>query len=452
MAASRPCRRALAAALVCLAAAAGGCRKKPPAGLVLVSPHNKKIQAEFERAFRAWHQAKHGTDVTLEWRDVGGTTTTTKFLLNQYARSDRSGIDLYFGGGAPDHSRLAEKGCCEPVQLPQEILEQIPQTIGGVRQYDAEHRWHAAAVSCFGILYHARLLKEKGLPLPRTWDDLARPEMRGKVGAADASQSGSAKAAYEMIVQAAADWPSGWAKLLQIFANCKHFPAGASDVIDDVANGEVLAGTAIDFYAYDAIAQHGADLGFALVPGTTAFTPDPICLLKNPPHPQAARRFIEFVLSEAGQKLWCLPPGAPGGPETHALYRQPVRRDVYDTCAGSMLPGLVNPFRHSGEFRYDEPAARLRIARLYAPLMKAAVLENRSQLAAAWAALLDAGRPEALMKKFTALPDELRDLDAVRATLAKFADAKQEELITSGWQRYFRTKYEQVAAEARKAR
>ena len=447
-------RRCVAAMALLLTAAAalGGCEKKTPADLVLISPHNKKIQGEFTQAFRAWHQAKFGADAKLEWRDLGGTSSCTKYILNVYKSSETRNMDLYFGGGAPDHIKIAEAGCSAPVTLPKATMDQLPETIGGVRQYDAEGRWHAAAVSCFGIFYHARLLKEKSLPLPETWDVLADPRMKGWVGAADASQSGSAKASYEMIVQSAPDWPAGWAKLLAIFANCKHFTSGASDLINDVANGEVLAGTAIDFYAYDPISRdEKGELGFAVVPGSTAFTPDPISMLKGAPHQEMAQRFIEFVLSAEGQKLWCLPVGAEGGPKAAALYRQPIRRDVYETCKDTMLKPLVNPFELAGKFRYDEASARIRIGKLYGPLMKAAVLNSKTQLAEAWAAALASSNRQALLKELTALPENLADSAAVAATAGKLADAKQAEAVTREWQQFFRAKYEKVAADAGKA-
>lgn len=441
-------RTIMSAAAVVLAAGVmlslGGCRKKASADLVIVSPHSKEIESEFEQAFRAWHKEKYGSDVAVEWRDVGGTSQITQYLVNQYDRAVTSDIDVYFGGGAPDHENLAGRGCLVAVTLPEEILAGIPQTIGGIEQYDPQHRWHAAVISSFGILYNTKFLQEKNLPLPRTWDDLAAPAMFGWVEAADAAKSGSARAAYEMVIQSEKDWPAGWAKLLRIFGNCKRFVAGASDVTGHVASGDVLAGAAIDFYAYNQIASSGGKLGFVLPEGMTAFTPDPISLLKGAPHAAMAQRFIEFVLSDRGQALWCLPAGVPGGPAKYSLYRQPVRKDVYAKYKGKMLPMLVNPFEVVGGFKYDQAAAKIRVGSLLGPLMTAAAMQNSQTLPPAWKAVIDGGlKPESL-KEFTALPPDLADWPTAAKTAEGFAKSETRERATNDWREFFLAKYKKL--------
>jgi len=432
------------------AAVTGGCKDKVDADLVIVSPHPSNAKKEFERAFKAWHLETHGSPVVIEWREVGGTTSATQFLRAQYASSDTSGIDVYFGGGAPDHRMLADDGCTVVVELPPELLAAIPETIGGVRQYDAGKRWYGAAVSCFGILYNAKLLEARGIEPPKTWDDLASEKMYGHIETADATQSGSARAAYEMIVQSAPDWPSGWAKLLKIYANSKRYTSGSTDVANDVANGEVYAGAAIDFYGFTRIAQQGKSLGFVAVAGTTAFTPDPISMLKGAPHPEMAQRFIEFVLSDAGQALWCLPVGAEGGPARHTLYRQPIRRDSYTNYKGKMSDLLVDVFEHSGDFKLDEDAAGVRISKLHGPLMQAAAIDNRELLAKAWKAILDAGKPADLMAEFTSLPPDLADEATALATARKLGDDTARMAIVRTWQKFFEQKYEGLIDKASK--
>jgi ABC-type Fe3+ transport system substrate-binding protein len=463
--------RVMMAALVGLAALAGGCHKKPQADLVLVSPHPKTVQDEFERAFRNWHKAKYGSDVTLEWRDLGGGSNVTKNLINQYATSPTSGVDINFGGGVPDHQKLAEQGIDVPLDLPADVTSQIAD-ITGVPQRDPQGRWCGAAASCFGILYNARLMKDNFLPVPKTWDDLTAPAMFGRVSAADCLHSSSASSAYEMIIQSArtpdgkTDWPAGWAKLLKIFANCGSYTSGASEVVGQVAHGQAAAGAAIDFYAYAEMeGKNGADLGFAVAPGATVFTPDPIAILKGAPHPEMAKHFVEFILSEPGQLLLCLPAGAPGGPTEHALYRQSVRKDVYAKHAGELLKPLLNPYALGGGFPFDQRAYAIRASKLLGPLMKAAVLDSRDQLRAAWKKIIDKGAPADLVADFVALPPDLADEETALATAEKldfsprklFADdpatcpyktaAEQAEAITAAWQKFFREKYERLGGK-----
>lgn len=439
---------ALAAALA--TSAVGGCRKKVEADLVIASPHNKKIETEFDTAFREWHKQKFAAEVKIEWRDLGGTTAVTRYLIQQYKRAETSGIDLVFGGGAPDHKLLASKGITVPVKLPEEILSQLPEMIGPVRQYDPDGRWYGATFSSFGIIYSRPLLQAQSLPIPTRWDDLADPRMFGKVSAADGTQSGSARAAYEMVIQSAPDWPAGWAKLLKIFANCKHFTGGASDIPKDVADGEVLAGAAIDFYAYLQIAVSGDTVAFSRVAETTAFTPDPIAMLKGAPHPEMARRFMEFVLSEPGQTLWCLAPGVPGGPRKEALFRQPIRRDIYAKYTGKMFGQLVDPFERQWDFQLDEEAAAVRISRLLGPLMKTAAIDLQPELRKAWRAIIDAGMPEDLLAEFAALPEDLAGAQAAVKTARELSDERRRELITRNWQDFFRGKYKGIVERAGK--
>ena len=444
--------RGMAAVLaaVVLVGLLGGCKKKTEADLVIVSPHNQKIEEEFERAFKDWYQEKYGEEVSLEWRDIGGTSDITKYLMNVYKDNQTSGIDVYFGGGAPDHRMLAEKDITVAAELDEEVVAGLPEDIGGVPQYDPAGRWYGAAASGFGIVYNVKLIHEHDLGVPKSWDDLADPIMYGRIAAANGNHSGSARAAYEMIVQSEPTWPEGWAKLLKIYANSKRYTQGASDIPKDVANGDILAGCAIDFYGYTQIQKSGEHMvGFSMPTETAAFTPDPISMLKGAPHPTVAKRFMEFVLSEEGQLLWCLPAGAEGGPKEHDLLRQPVRRDAYQAAQGRMLDPLIDPFTQGGGFTRNDESYRIRTSSLHGPLMQAAAIDNQQALAEAWKAIIDKGMPDDLMRQFTALPDNLADEQTALATAEKLSDPKTREKVLTDWQVYFRDKYKAIVEKAK---
>jgi len=66
-------------------------------------------------------------------------------------------------------------------------------------------------------------------------------------------------------------------------------------------------------------------VSFALPEGQTVINPDSIAILKNPPDPELARHFMEFVLSREGQLLWMLPKGSPGGATRYVINRMSVQ-------------------------------------------------------------------------------------------------------------------------------
>ena len=103
----------------------------------------------------------------------------------------------------------------------------------------------------------------------------------------------------------------------------------------DVAAGDCAAGMCIDFYGreqQEAVrrrTQGGDRLGYVSPVGGSAYSVDPIALLRGAPHPKVALAFIEFALSLDGQKIWAFRTGTPGGPRHFALRRLPVRKDFY---------------------------------------------------------------------------------------------------------------------------
>jgi len=425
---------------------AGCSRRDAPSGpkLVVISPHNKNIESEFERAFLAHYAAKHGEKVEIEWRDIGGGgSAILSYVRNVYEQSDASGIDLLFGGGEMAFEKLAAEKLLQPLKLSTDVLDHVPATFGGLEMYDPEHLWAGAAVSGFGFLYNKTRLAQLGVQPPATWDDLADPRFYGQVALADPMKSSSANVSYEMIVQSGADWPDGWAKLLGVLGNAAKFYDGASRAADAVLS-EAPVATCIDFYGALRVAKYPKHLVYVSPKGQTAFTPDPIAILKNPPHGELAQAFVDFVMSRQGQALWAVKPGADGGPKTHQLGRQPIRRDVYTAYEGKLLPWIVNPYEAGNEMKLDVEMKQVRFGVLR-NLVCIAAVENLSGLQKARKAIIDAGLPPDRVKAFVELPPDLRTRQDVFGTADKLRDKTEADRVLTGWRAFFRDKYARLA-------
>ncbi|MCD6365589.1 MAG: ABC transporter substrate-binding protein, partial [Planctomycetes bacterium] len=240
---------------------------------------------------------------------------------------------------------------------------------------------------------------------------------------------------------------AGWAKLLRILANAKRFTDSAGAAADAPVVGEAIVATCIDFYGAIRVAQAPGRIVYVSPPGETTFSPDPIAILKNPPNPELARRFVAFVLSEAGQAMLALPVGDEPAPLRSALARLPIRKDVYEKYAGRMLSSIVNPYRRGQSMELQGFRKRIDYGVLRL-LVRAAAIDNAAFLRAAGAKLIESDYDDALTAQFDQLPENIRTLDAMARTKVDLKDETKREKILTEWQRFFRAKFKLIAGDS----
>ncbi len=427
-----------------------GCGKEPAGGesgkvvLSVITPHNENIKYEFSRAFRAYAKEQYGWDVEFQWRDVGGgSSSILQYLRNVYSKADSSGIDVLFGGGEYTFQYLDAEGLLEPLEVGEDVWENIPAVFGGMEMYSPRKSWCGNVLSSFGFLYNKELLKRLNAAVPRSWEDLGRPEYFDLVILADPTQSGSQAAANEMIVQTAPSWPEGWAKLLLILSNAKKFTDSSGTAARAPSLGECAVSVCIDFYGLMYAAEAPEKLGYVSPKGQTAYTPDPIAVLKNPPNRKAAQAFAAFVLSPRGQGLWGLPAGHPDGPERYRLNRTPIRKDFYEAYASEGVVLADNPYQAGGEMKIDAKLREVRYGVL-AELVYSAAIENASLLREARRRILERQMDPALVAVLTRLPENIDTVEEIYAIAEQLKDRTAAERIRTDWTAYFRSQYRQI--------
>lgn len=435
----------LARATLVVVSLLAGCRDRGPAPgdpdtLVVVSPHDEAIREEFTRAFEE-HERAAGRRGKLRWQPARGTGNIMRMLEAEFAAARKGrpvGMDVMFGGGVPAFEKARKAGYLEPIEVDPALLDPVPASFGGLDYRDPHKTWYGTTVNGFGILFHRKSHVQRGWPEPERWADLADPRYSGLIELADATESGSAQAAYEMILQQHG-WDRGWPILHRIAANAASFPRSSSDVVRDVSAGQVLAGMAIDFYAYTEISHVGADvLGFNAPKDGTAYTPDPIAVIRDTPRRELAVRFVEFVLSEKGQRLWASPLGSPGGPVKRELFRPPILPALYGPQEKIVIQS--RPYRDAGGFVLDEELFKQR-SRLIGPLMKTSCIQLKELMRAAWAAVCAHPSDRELSDLFDALPfDEKQALEHARA----MGDPIEAERLEERWYRFYKSRYRRI--------
>jgi ABC-type Fe3+ transport system substrate-binding protein len=444
----RTASRQTAGALALCLLFAGPLPARAAAKVVIITPHVDAIRHEFARGFAEWHQQQFGEPAEVEWRNVGGTADALRFIQSEYAnKPDGIGLDMLFGGGQEPYYLLADKKLTSAYRPRPDIFDGLPRTLGGMELHDANFHWFGAAISSFGILQNTFVQRTVGLPTVTRWSELADPRIRGWVGAGDPRNSSTMYVMYESFLQAYG-WEKGWATLTQIGGNARNFDRQSSSTAKDVTLGETAYAFAIDFYGASQIGVAGpSNMVFTLPADFTAINADGICILKGAPNLQTAQRFIDFVLSEPGQKLWFLPRGHPEGPKKHSLERSTIRPDLYKRFAGVSHIEL-SPFDLKMSFVYNSKLGRDR-RDVVAALIGALLVDTHSELKAAWEAMIARKLPPADLAELGRMP--LTESEALALAKGEWKDPAVRNRKKIEWQNWARAKYRKLA-EGRESR
>jgi hypothetical protein len=244
--------------------------------------------------------------------------------------------------------------------------------------------------------------------------------------------------AYEMVLQAYG-WEKGWEVLTAMGGNVRNFVSGSGQTPKDVTVGEVAYGMSLDFYAAIQIAEAGADkIGYVMPKGQTAVNPDAIGILKGAPHLSAAEAFVQFVMSEAGQRLLMLRLGAPGGPARYELRRFCVIPDLYARVS-DVSNVTDNPFLWETGLRYDSAKGAKRWNVLN-DLIGVLLIDSHAQLSEAWKRKGRLGPGGGL----AAMP--VSETEAL-ALADRWKDAEFRSRTLSAWTVFARKKYGETGGD-----
>lgn len=410
--------------------------------LVIISPHWEGIRREFGRAFSTWTEKRLGHKTTIEWLDVGGTSDAVRYVRSEFKRVPQGiNVDLFFGGGVDPYLQFKKEGLLQPALIAPPVLGRIPPTFSGVELYDHGHQWFGACLGGFGIIHNKKVLKILHLPEPHEWADLASPSYFSWVGSGDPRSSGSVHMAYEIILQAYG-WEAGWSIITRLAGNVRNFSRSGSDVPKDTALGEIACGLAIDVYAWRQVVEAGPDrIGFLLPEGLTVITPDGIAMLKGAPHPDLAAKFIEFVLSEDGQKLWVLRKGMAEGPQDYELSRMPVIPG-FATAFGNKTAVPFDPFQWHGGFIYNAEKGSQRWT-LLNDLVGSLMIDNHRELAAAWDKVRMRLLNDPLVRELMRPP--FSEKEGLRLAAAEWLKPEQRAKVRAQWSAAARKRYSDIA-------
>jgi len=229
-------------------------------------------------------------------------------LTNRIAAESANPIaDVLWGGGAD--SLAAFKEYFEPfVSVNDDVIDPAHK--------DPEGYWIGESPLPMVIFYNKELIDAAGLEIPQTWEELTKPEWKGKIAFTLPSKSGSAYTQLVTMILGHGGKEDGWAFIDKLYKNLDGKILDSSGKAHKmVADGEFYVGLTLEKAA---VQYKDLDkVGYIYPQDGTSAVPDGVALVKGAPNEANAKLFIDYVTSKecqlAQHKDWG---------------RRPVRNDI----------------------------------------------------------------------------------------------------------------------------
>lgn len=226
---------------------------------------------------------KYGVKVTL-WR--GGSEEIMQRVITE-SRGQRIGADVMETAG-PNIEAVTREKLLQPVETPA-VAELMPEAVAPNRP------WIVSRLTVFTIAYNTNAVRKADAP--KTYSDLTDPKWKGKLGIESDDDN------WLMTMSAAMGEEAGLKLFRDIVAkNGVSVRKGHALMANLIASGEVPV--ALDSY-FDEISElkkAGAPVESVFAAPIVAM-PTAIGVFRRAAHPYAAVLFVDFLLSEEGQKI-----------------------------------------------------------------------------------------------------------------------------------------------------
>ncbi|MDX6750097.1 ABC transporter substrate-binding protein (plasmid) [Geminicoccaceae bacterium 1502E] len=199
--------------------------------------------------------------------------------------------DVWWGGTGDPHLQAAEEGLTEAYTSPR--LDEL---------HDWAQRQHAAAdkksvgiyAGALGFGYNEELLKKHGLPQPKCWADLIKPEFRGEVQMANPNSSGTAYTMLATMVQLMGE-EEAFDYLKALHQNINQYTKSGSAPIKAAAQGETTVGIV---FQHDAVTMRvtGAPIKVVSPCEGTGYEIGSMSIIKGARNLEEAKKFYDFAL------------------------------------------------------------------------------------------------------------------------------------------------------------
>lgn len=206
--------------------------------------------------------------------------------------------DVYHAAESASAKALAAEGLLEAYKSPNVAdLHEWAQRIAEDNKYFQTPIY----TGVLGFGYNTELLAKYKMPEPKCWKDLANPAYKNEIQMANPGTSGTAFNMVATILQLMGE-DEGFKFLAAMNKNVNQYTRSGSAGIRAAGKGETTIGVT---FLHDSVAQtvQGYPVKTVAPCEGTGYEIISSSIIKGGPNPEGARKWIDFVLSPAGQNV-----------------------------------------------------------------------------------------------------------------------------------------------------
>ena len=188
------------------------------------------------------------------------------------------------------------------------ILEMIepykPKGIDEVKTAfkDPENRWFATTGYFAGFCVNTEILKQDGLAVPTSWQDLLDPKYKGKIVMPNPASSGTGYLQIASILQMKGE-EEGWRFLKQLDENIAQYIKSGSKPCKMASAGEYAIGASFAFSAVKQIME-GYPIVLVVPSEGAGYEIEVSSLMKTSKNKDDAKKFLDWLLTLDAAKLY----------------------------------------------------------------------------------------------------------------------------------------------------
>ncbi len=268
------------------------------------------VEAEDLEKYAARFNEAH-PDITINWvRDSTGVVTA-KLL----AEKDNPQADVIWGLAATSLMLMKSEGMLEPyAPAGLDALSAKFRDSANPPTWTGMDAWVAAI--CFNTVEG----EANNLPVPSSWEDLAKPVYKGHVAMPNPNSSGTGFLDVSSWLQIFGE-EGGWGYMDRLHDNIAYYTHSGSKPCKDAARGEVAIGVSFAFRGAKSKAE-GAPLEIVIPSEGIGWDMEATAIIKGTDNLEAAKTLVDWTISEDANRMY---------------------NDGYAVVA---MPGIAKPVEH----------------------------------------------------------------------------------------------------------